>query len=1090
MKRIKLFLFIIGLLMFTGNIFAQTLIKGSIKSESGEPLPGATVIEKGTNNGTITDLSGNYSITVSDNKAVLVVSFVGYQPADVVVGEKRMITVTLKASDVGLDEVVVTALGLKREKKALGYSVGEVKGEDLTETSQGNVLNALVGKVAGVKINQMDGTTGSSVNMIIRGATSLNNDNQPLFIVDGVPIKNQLNNFYEGADLGNAISDLNPDDIESISVLKGASAAALYGSRAGNGVVLITTRTGAKSRKGIGVSLSTTNVLEIPYHYVPYQTKFGSGKAGANKLEEAENESWGAQLDVGEKWILWNSNGEAVPLISYPNRLPDFFKTGFTTTNDVSIDGNYDKGYFRLSVGDMRNTGIIPNTDLNRSTINLNSGYNITDKLSVTANFNWTESGSDNRPNVNGEDRSDIVRSLYEIGAQVNVMDLKDYWIKGQEGIEQLRYKAKQNNVWFLANENTNAFNRDRLTSKVQLDWKLTNELKFTGRFTRDAYNENRESKKAFSTYGQVNGGYNIADNYQKETNMELNLSYNKKFNNIWNLNAFIAGNRMYAYGRNINNIASQLVIPDLYTISNGTAGAVTYRSSWSEKAIYSVYGMTSIGYKDRIYLDLTARNDWSSTLPADNRSYFYPSASLSVLLSEMIVMPDWITFTKLRAGIAQVGNDTSPYSLSQYFSIASDWGTAKQMYMGGTLKNNNLVPEMATSKEIGADFRFLNNRIGLELTYYKVQNENQVLSISLPVESGATGKMINAGLIESSGWEAGLNLTPIMTKDFKWDMNLNFSTNKTQLKELAEGLTNFSFGSVEGAMFRTYEGGMIGDIYMQPMLTVTDESSEYYGYPLLTADGKYQTDTDANHMVKIGNSNPDFNLGIQPSLTYKAFTLYANIDWSQGGQFYSETNMFFNNNGWSENSLSGATYDNSRSIEEQIKENPDAFFGEWLGGRTAEYGGFAWPSGSGSGRLQDACFNAGVRQVVSGGVKTYVENLGGANTKWLDPYNANRYANRPFPNRYLYDATYVKLREIALTYRIPRKFNEKMHIYNSSLSLIATNIFEWTAAGIDIDPERAFKSTGNNGVWLQGIEYYNAMPWTGTVGMKLNLEF
>ena len=321
--------------------------------------------------------------------------------------------------------MVVTALGLKREKKALGYSVGEVKGEQLTETPQLNVLNSLQGKVSGVRISQMNGNVGSSVNIIIRGAKSLSNDNQPLFVIDGVPVSNTATNLYNGADMGNAISDLNPDDVESISVLKGASAAALYGSRAGNGVILITTRSGLKGKKGIGVSVNSSVVFDVLTDVYPYQTKFGSGKAGAHILETAENESWGSQLDVGEKWVLWNSNGVAVPLVSYPNRIQNFMRTGYSLTNNVAVEGNNKNGYFRLSVGDMRNIGMIPNTNLNRNTINLNTQYKLSDKFSVTANINWNETGSDNRPNVTGDDRNDVVRSLYEKGAQVNILDLK-----------------------------------------------------------------------------------------------------------------------------------------------------------------------------------------------------------------------------------------------------------------------------------------------------------------------------------------------------------------------------------------------------------------------------------------------------------------------------------------------------------------------------------------------------------------------------------------------------------------------------------------------------------------------------------------
>lgn len=1067
------------------TLYAQDLaVTGQVTDISG-PMSGVTVMQKGTSIGTTTNSSGHFKINVSGSSAVIQFSYIGYTTSEVSVSGRSVINVVMEADANKLSDVVVTALGIKRDKRALGYSVGEVKGDDLTETNQSNVLNAMAGRVAGVRIAQMDGTMGSSVNIIIRGATSLNNDNQPLFVIDGVPVMNQLNNSYQGADMGNAISDLNPDDIASVSVLKGASAAALYGSRAGNGVVLITTKT--KGGKGLGISVNSSYVNDIPYKYLPVQNKFGTGKSGAHVFEEGENETWGPQLDDGFEAVQWNSNGVKVPLVSYPNRFKDFFQNGQTFNNNVSVSGNSDKGSFRLSVGDVRSTGIIPNTNLKRSTINLNTTYNLSKKLSVTGSFNWNESGSDNRPNVDGDDRNDIVRSLYEKGSQVNILDLKNYWVPGLEGTKQLQNASKQNNVWFLANENTNSFKRDRLISKVQMDWEITNEFKLSGRFSRDAYDESLESKRAFSTYGQTTGGYDITNRNRKETNLELNLTYNKQLGKDWSLYALAGGNRMYGYGRAIDNNASALVIPELYTISNGVPGTVTYNSSWSQKAVYSIYGMGSIGYKDMVYLEVTGRNDWSSTLPVENWSYFYPSGSLSLLLSRIFAMPDWITFLKLRGGIAEVGNDTSPYAYNQYYSVGPDWGAAKELYMSGSLKNPTLVPERALSKEVGADLRLFNNKVEVNVTYYVSGNKNQILSIGLPVESGAISKLINAGLVESRGWEIGLNTTPIQTKNFRWDMGFNFTRNRTELKELAEGLTNFDFAGTSGLTVRTYEGGLIGDMYESPMLTVTDKSSAYYGYPILSGGGTYQTDDDPSHVVKIGNSNQDFTLGIQPSLTYKSFSLSANVDWSQGGQFYSQTMMFFQNNGYRTDTYSGAPYNSNEDIVTQIKDNPDAYFGKWIGGRTAEYGGFPWPTANG--HLQDASFNVGVRESVDGnGNKTYVENLGGPDTKWLTPFTANRYANRPFPDRNLYDATYVKVREIAVTYHIPKAWTQKIHIQNASIGIIATNFFEWTAAGIDIDPERAYKIDG--GAWSHGVEYYNALPWTGSIGFKLNVNF
>ncbi len=1066
------------------NGVIDVVLRGQITDENG-PLVGVTVIEKGTSNGTTTNSTGHFKLNISNTHATIQVSYVGYQTKEIAVDGRSTINIRLEPIASELSGVVVTALGIKRSQRALGYSVSEVKGDDLTETNQGNVLNAMAGRVAGAKISQMNGALGSTVNIIIRGATSLNGDNQPLFVIDGVPVMNQTNNDFNGADMGNAISDLNPDDIASISVLKGPSAAALYGSRAGHGVVLITTKSG--KGEGLGVSINSSFTLDIPYHYFPVQNRFATGKDGANIYGEGNNETWGAELDVGNKAVMWNSNGQEVPLVSYPNRFKDFFRNGQTYTNNVAVSGSNDKGTFRLSVGDKRSLGVIPNTNLKRNTINLNTTYGLSDNLSVTGSFNWSFSRSDNKPNINGNDRNDIVRELYENGPQIDISALKDYWKPGMEGLEQIDPSSKHNNPWFLAYENTNGFKRDRLVSKVQVDWDMTKALKWTARFMRDAYEESREGKKAYSTRKFQQGQYDIETIKRKETNLELNLSYNKQIGKDWNLNMLVGGNRRYQYGRNLHNAASQLVVPDLYTISNGVPGAVVYTSSWDQKAVYSVYGRASMGYKSMIYLDLTGRNDWSSTLPVNNRSYFYPSASLSVLLSEMFAMPQWISYLKLRGGIAEVGNDTNPYALDQYYSVGPDWGSAKELYLGGSLKNASLLPEQNTSKEVGFDFRFLNNKVGLSATYYISDNKNQILGISIPIESGATSKLINAGLLESRGWEISLNTTPVSTKDFTWDMTFNFSRNRTEIKELAEGITDFQFAENHGFLLRSYVGDDIGNIYVQPMLKVTDKGSPYNGWPLLSGSGQYQADENPDHLVKYGNVNPDFTLGVQPTLRYKAFSLSANIDWNQGGKFYSETWMFFSNNGYLTSTFSGAPYNRGEDIATQIKADPQKYFGKWVGGRTAELGGFPWPDPN-NGRLDDASFNVGVREVVNNGQKTYVENIGGPDTKWLDPFNANKYAKRPFADRNIFNATYVKIREIALTYHLPSSFSSRLHIQNASVGIIASNLFEWTAAGIHIDPEQAYDPNGGN--WIHGYEYYNTLPWIGSVGIKLNVNF
>lgn len=1072
---------------------ANRLVSGTVVgSKDGLGLPGVNVLIKGSQTGTTTDASGKFSIDAPEN-ATLTFSYIGFVTQDVAVGNQNNISVTLVESVETLTEAVVTAMGIKREKRSLGYSVGNVEAEAITRTPQNNVLNSLAGKVSGVQISQMGGGVGSTVSMVIRGANSLNSDNQPLFVIDGVPVANKISNGFAGADMGNPISDINPNDIANVSILKGPSAAALYGSRAGNGVVLITTKSGAGGKKGIGVSLNTSVVMDVPLQYVPVQNKFGSGKTGAHVLEEQENESWGAALDKGEQWVLWNSNGQKVPLVSYPNRFKDFFQTGVTNTNNVSVNGNYDKGNFRLSVGNMTNKGIIPNTDLSRLTLALNTSYNLTDKLRASVSMNVTESGSDNRPLIDAS-RNDPVRSVYETGAQVNINDLRDYWLPGQEGIAQRKYKDKQNNPFYLVHENLTGFKRDRVVSKIQMDYDLTKDFLLTARYSRDSYEEILESKKAYNNFEFPTGAYQIASNYRKESNIDFLVSYKKNFNENWSLNALVGVNRLEQYGRGMSNYASGLVIPNLFTISNGSPGAVAYSSALSRKQLYGIYGSASLGFKDMVYLDLTGRNDWTSTLKKGNNSYFYPSASLSVLVSEMIDMPSWMNFAKVRAGYAQVGNDVAPYSLVPTYSTALDWGSAKSMYMAGTLRNPDLKPEISTSHEIGVDLKFFNNRLGLEATYYERGNKNQVLSIGTPVESGATSKQINAGLVQSKGFEIGILTTPIRTKDFSWDMNFTLTRNRTYIKKLADGIKYFAFTSYSGAEVRTYEGGQVGDIYMAPMLKVKDESSPYYGWPIVTNGGLYQTDNDVNSLVKIGNFNHNFLLGIQPTITYKNFTLFANIDWRQGGQFYSNTMMFLGNNGQTEASLGGVHYDPNRSLADQIKENPEKYLGQWVGGRNAEYGGFAWPEGSTESkiRVQDASLEPGVFATKdAAGNTVYTENLGGPGSKWIDPFSAYRYSTRPFPNRNLYSATYVKVREVSITYHLPKTFVHRMKLQNVSIGAVANNIFMWTKAGIKgLDPEKAFRQSSDTGAWSQGVEYYNVLPWTGSFGLKLNVDF
>lgn len=1102
--KVLVVMFFIGF-GISGQILAQQrTIEGVVTDNLGSPLPGVTVVLKGTSQGTVTNLDGEYTIPNVPENVTLQFSFVGMQTQEIEVGNKTSIDVTMIESTIGLEDVVVTALGITREKKSLGYSVGEVSGSDLNETPMGNVLNAVAGKAAGVQVSQMYGLAGSSVNMVIRGGSSLNTNNQPLFVIDGIPVNNGINNNYKDADMGNAISDLNTEDIESMSILKGPSAAALYGSRAGSGVVLITTKSGKGAKKGIGVSFNTSYTLDNPYHFVPFQTKFASGKAGAHNLGEQENESWGAILDgtfpdayQWDKSLINNDGTSLQPLVAYPNRQQNFYQNGFSQSNNVAFDGNYDKANFRVSFGNLTNEGILPNTDYSRKTINVNGNFNLADNLKISSSVNISEAGSDNRQNISAG-RRDPARSILEMGVQVNVLDLKEYWLEGQENIQQRKSKPKQNNPYFNVYENLTGFKRNQTMAKLQLDWEISKDFNFMARYLTNVMNQRNEAKVAWSDYDNNNGSYSIQRSLAKEENWEGMFTYNKNIVDGLSLNANLGGTLRYDYNDAISNEASQLVLPGLFTISNGMPGTVNYSSYWGEKVVNSVFGSVSMGYQDMIYLDLTARNDWSSTLPKDNRSYFYPSASLSLLINEMLQLPSWINLAKLRAGYAQVGTDVGPYALAQYYAATSDWGDAKRMYMPGTLKNPNLKPEIATSKEIGLDLSLFNNRISLDATYYEVDNKNQVLNISTPTESGSTAKQINAGLVQGRGWDISLNANLVKQGDFSADLGLSLTRNRTKIAELAEGISFYQFGSEGYAMFRSYVGDDIGDIYAYPYLKVEDKSSEYYGYPLIAANGRAQRDNREETIEKIGNFNHKFLMGIQPVIRYKNFSVYANFDWRVGGEFYSRSMEFFRNNGWIEESFSGVDYDRNKDIAQQIKENPDKYFNLWVGGRTGDYGGFPWPNeatqnsrsyiNKNTGEtvyINDASFIPGVREDGKGG---YIENLGGEGTVWMTPFDANQRSTRYYAGNNIYSATYLKLRELSVTYRFPQQLISQVNLSNVALSLIAQNVFTWTKADIPVDPELAFKSSGSS--WIQGGEYYNVTPWTRSFGIKLNVEF
>ncbi len=1125
--RLRIFtnLFLISCILYATGLSAQettgasATVKGRVTSaEDGEVIPGVSILVKGTTIGTVTDVNGQYVIQVPGEAPVLIFSNVGYTTEEVILNGRSVVDLVLIPSIQYLNEMVVTALGISREESSLGFAVGQVDGEELNRVAQENVINGIAGKVPGVTISST-GAAGSSVSMVIRGATSLSGDNQPLFVVDGVPVVNTLNNVTEigsrnPVDYGNAISDLNPEDIESVSVLKGPSAAALYGSRAGNGVVLITTKSGKKAKR-LTVSVHSNTVFDKPFKYLPFHTQFATGvqpytedsnpyPGGQLLIDEGSAAGSGPELDIGQRAIQWNSpldeNGNPIPteLVSYEDNVKNFVRTGITTTNGISLSNSNDMIDYRLGFTNMTSRGIIPNSDLFRNNISLASSTKLSEKIVFSNNINVNRSWSNNRPS--GNRGTNPLQHAYALSPHIDIRELRDYWVPGQEGLQQ-RSPAigDKNNPYFLAYEINNSFQRDRVYGNLKADWQITPEFDLMVRYALDYYDEKRETKGANSYTREGNGIYGVVDLERYERNVDFLATYRKKYGDF-DLTLSAGGNARYNRGTQVRNATKSrgagLVVPGVFTIQNIAPTNLDFSNSFAEQAVHSLYGIASLGFKDMIYLDVTARNDWSSTLPKENRSYFYPSTSLSVLLDQALELPSTVDLLKIRGGWAQVGNDTNPYSLFPTLQSTGAWGDLTRLSVSGNLLTPDLKPEIATSWEVGADLKMFGNRLWMEATYYEVENENQVLGLGLPPSSGFDSKTINAGLIKSTGWEFMLGGTPIQQNGWIWNVSANISRNRTKILELSDGIEFFRLWNDAKGGAWTYVGDEIGDIYDRELVTVTDESSPYFGYPLLNEEGSWQDIRAENTRNKIGNFNPDFLLGFQTSVSYKNFTLSATVDWRKGGQFVSQTYRY------SESDLKTQRFlDNlinpgdlqGDALRDWLVANADTHIKDGInivGGPTKEYGGFPTnfivP-------LNDGVFNPGVIATYDneGNITGYIENLGGPGTRIL-PY-ADNYP-WDFTKAAMFDADFVKLREISLSYQLPSEFVKNIGLQNASVGVYSRNIILWTKAKVGIDPEMAFQPgpgvNGSGSQFKQGIERYNITPWVIPVGFKLGVTF
>ncbi len=1123
-RQVFVFVLFAMMLLVSSKVLAQTdqiNVTGKVTlEEDSSALPGVTILVKGTTNGVTTDFDGNYSLEVTGSNAILVFSFVGFATQEIAVNGQTVINVALKQSAEALDEVVITALGIQRDEKSLGYSVETVKSEELTRVVHENVLNSMSGKVSGVTINSTGGT-GSSVSMVIRGATSLSTDNQPLFVVDGVPIANTINNVGgfgddNRVDYGNAISDLDPESIENVTILKGPSAAALYGTRAGNGVVLITTKK-AKEGQGMQITITSNTVFDIPTKYVNVQDKFSTGffsfrpeDIGTNNLvppiSAGDGTGSGPENDRGYFGVQWDApldaNGVPIPteVRSYPNNIDNFLNDyAYTTTNSVSLSSGSDAVNYRLGFTNMTNGGLIPNSDLHKNNFIVGASTKLWDQLTISTDLNISDSWSDNRPASNRG--ANPLQWAYSHPTNIDIRKLQDYGA----GNDITRVSGNHENPYFLAYDVNNSYNRFRVFGNISANWEISPSFNVMARFLINKTNGTEETKIAPGYLREPNNGaYGIVTSDGMERNVEILGTYHKDWENF-SLSASLGGNLMYQSGASLSNSSkngSGLVVPNVFTVQNISSGALAYSNSRFEKAINSVFAMANLGFKEMLFLDLTARNDWSSTLPAENRSYFYPSASLSFLIDQVVDLGK-VNMLKIRGGWAQVGNDTGPYRLNAVYSDVGQWGVATRLTKPSGLLAPNLLPELATSLEFGVDFIMFDNRLRFEGTYYTLDNENQILGVPLAASTGFSGVQINAGLLQSKGWEMVLGGTPIQSENWRWDLNLNYTKNETRVIELAEGVEFVKFwdeARVQSIGYVQNEAlghdGLVGNLYSRKVMRVTDESSPYFGYPILGSglDAEWQKEEE---LSKVGNYNPDFIMGLQSSLSYKNFTLSMTFDWRSGGQYVSQTYRYLSESvqtqTWLDElvnpgNLGGAP---SQELRDWVVANEDQLLLSDrlrpVGGPTPEYGGF--PENFSGVTVFDGTFAPGVtgEHDADGNFILASENLGNEGTVFL-PYVVSYPWDIGTTN--LFDADYIKLRELALTYTLPNSISKAAKMTNVNFSIYTRNIMLWTKdPSLGVDPERAYQAEAS-GRFSQGVERYNVLPWVAPIGFKIGFTF
>lgn len=1057
-KRIFTTLWVLCLTCKLG--FGQDMVlSGTVKDVQGSPMPGVAVLIKGTTLGVVTQNDGTYSLSMgqADKDAVLVFSFLGFKTQELKWNGKTVIDVTLEEERQELEGVVVTALGIKREEKGLGYSTQTVTEKMMSDATPTNWASALVGKVAGANILSTSSGPISSARITLRGDASLNIDgNNALIVLDGVPLNSQMtgdgsNSYGAGGggdvpvDYGNGIADINPDDIASIQVLKGATAAALYGSRAANGVMLVTTKSGVnKKKKYLGVTFNSNSSFDRVLHWPEFQEEYGQGDLKTNasgKLYYSYGDSedgaasgnvalsFGPKLD-GSLYYQYDPETQQMGTVRTPwvkrNHRKAFWQTGYTLVNSIAIDGSSEKSAVRLSLTYTKNEWIMPNTGFNRIAVSGSFHNQVTDKLRVSAKVNYVKRQSDNLP-ATGYNNSSIPYFMILTNPSVDVRWYQQRWVKGKEGREILRpFSPWLDNPYVIAYECLNPMEKHGVVATGSIIYEFSPKWELMIRSGIDLSFDTREMIRPYGLKNFPKGYYQQQDVFSYENNTDVLLTYRNQLSNSFNLSVSVGANRMDNKYKMQQAYVKDLITPGVYKLSNGVAAPITTFTE-RNKRVNSVYGTATLSYANKIFLDVTGRNDWSSTLPSGNNSFFYPSVSTSFILSDLLRLPEQISFAKLRASWAQVGNDTAPYKTAKYYNTSAFPGSAS---VSPTLYNARFKPEISNSIEVGLDWRMFKQRFGLDLAFYNNITRNQILDVPMDQTTGYTKATMNSGKVRNRGIELQLDGTPVKTKNFTWNSTFTWAKNYNKVLSLAAGLTDgqtIAYTGGTNCALIAKVGGSIGDIYGYKLKRAPDGQ-------VVWKDGITARTTEFEY---VGNAYPAWKAGFSNEFSYKNFRVSILFDGQWGGIVYSQTHHKMTEHGTLKHTL-------------KYRENPNF-------------------------------------EVVGEGVMLdergqYVPNNVPIS---VSKYYAD-YWRRANVETNSFDASFLKLREARIEYTIPSAGLNKIGIERLTLALYGRNLAMWTKDFPVYDPEVA---TLNNGTIVPGSEM-GQLPSTRTMGFNLTLKF